>query len=103
MRDKLSSILQNIEFISLTSDYWTASATESFLAVTVYFIYQNELKTVVLGTRKIECSHTAVNLAESIENVLKSYDIPKEKIVCMTTDNAANMKSVCTVGIPHLG
>ena len=68
VRGKLLLDLKTATAVALTQDRWTSCATESFLAVTAHFIDpQWNLKAAVLQTKKVEGSHTAENIAQSLE------------------------------------
>lgn len=72
IKDKLKGILQEVEFLSLTTDCWTFQAIDCFLTVIYRFIYQNELKATVFDTCQVKYAHTAINLAKEIEHVLRN-------------------------------
>ncbi|XP_069107962.1 E3 SUMO-protein ligase ZBED1-like [Argopecten irradians] len=88
IEQKLSMEIRNCEGVAITHDSWTSLATESFNTTTVHFIDNNwELQSAVLGTIKVEGSHTAENIAASLTEVKTKWALP----VCIaTTDNAAN-------------
>ncbi|XP_016967067.2 zinc finger BED domain-containing protein 4-like [Drosophila biarmipes] len=50
---KLSLILQEVSDVSITIKMWTSSANASFLTVTGHFVYDFELKTASLATKKL--------------------------------------------------
>jgi len=64
---KLQEILEQIEYVSLTTDLWSSLAGEGYITITCHFILDGDLKTVVLETVQIEGSHTA----ELIEKHIK--------------------------------
>ncbi|XP_056116949.1 E3 SUMO-protein ligase ZBED1-like [Rhinichthys klamathensis goyatoka] len=77
--------------IALTTDGWTSLATEAYVTVTAHFINDvRELKDVILKTAEAQKSHTAENVAECISNILGEYNVSRESVLSITTDNAAN-------------
>ncbi len=103
MKDKLIGILKGIH-VSLTTDTWTSSAVESFLSLTCHFVFNGELKWVLLGASQVDGSHSASNLKCIIEKILMDFGIEKKQIVCLTTDNATVMECVGReLGVQWLG
>jgi zinc finger BED domain-containing protein 1 (E3 SUMO-protein ligase ZBED1) len=64
---KLQEILNQTEYVSLTTDLWSSLAGEGYITITCHFILHEDIKTVVLETVQIEGSHTA----ELIEKHIK--------------------------------
>lgn len=76
--------------------------TDSFLTITVHFLNNIKLKTFVLCTKKLESSHTGLYLCEIITEELNKWNI-YEKVIAITTDGGANIKSaVRLMNLPHL-
>ncbi|CAH1106827.1 unnamed protein product [Psylliodes chrysocephalus] len=77
---------------------WTSLATESYLTVTSHYIdYAWCLKSAVLSTKPLnEISHTAENLSKALNEIFIEWQIDN-KIVCIVTDNAANMIKTCSL------
>lgn len=104
MKDKLLMILNSVQYVSLTSDCWSSKAVQSYLTVTCNFVYNGELKNVVLDTLQVDHSHTVENLSRSVEAILNNFNIPNDKVVCLTTDNATNALGVAkTLGFSQIG
>lgn len=54
VRGKILQELASAEFVSITTDFWTSIATESYLGVTVHFVTPDwNLKTRVLQTQQV--------------------------------------------------
>jgi hypothetical protein len=65
---KLKAILEQVKYVSLTTDLWTSSYSNlSYLTVTVHFLYQNKLLSTVLETKHCQGSHTAENITTCIQ------------------------------------
>ncbi|XP_037629812.1 E3 SUMO-protein ligase ZBED1-like [Sebastes umbrosus] len=77
--------------LALTTDGWTSLATHAYVTVTAHCISDSwELDNYVLCTKELRGSHTAVHVAESISSTLEEFDISREAVVAVATDNALN-------------
>jgi hypothetical protein len=98
VREKLSSMLSEVEYISITADTWTSLATESYLTVTVHYVSQEwELKSHVLGTLLLEERHTGEHLSTWIVEMLSKFGVSPSKVVAVVHDNASNMVSAINI------
>ncbi|XP_062127003.1 E3 SUMO-protein ligase ZBED1-like [Drosophila sulfurigaster albostrigata] len=93
---KLSAILVNVSNIAVTCDLWTSSANASFLTVTGHFVYNYELKTASLATKKLlsTTNYCSQNIADTLRDIFIEWNI-LEKTVCIVTDNASSMLKAC--------
>nr|CAH7748444.1 unnamed protein product [Callosobruchus chinensis] len=83
--------LQNVEYVSITTDGWTSLNNESFYAITCHFIDDNcKLQSRLLSSFKFSGQHTSENITQQIQSILSQWEI-QNKIVACITDNAANM------------
>ena len=104
IREELSAT----EYISLTADFWTSAAMESYLGVTCHFVTPSwELKNYVLQTRSVPESHTAVNVASNLQAVVMEWDL-STKLQGISTDNGRNIvnavkENLCWKHIPCFG
>lgn len=96
LRDNhLPALYEDIKILSITCDLWTSRANDSYLTVTAHFFDKEfTYRNAVLSTVHIPQAHTAENLATSLNQVFIHWDI-KNKIVCVVTDNAANIVKAC--------
>ncbi|CAK6949708.1 zinc finger BED domain-containing protein 1-like [Scomber scombrus] len=77
--------------LALTTDGWTSIATEAYVTVTAHFINEDwELKDIILKTAEAQKTHTAENVAVCITNILGEYNVSRQSVLSITTDNAAN-------------
>lgn len=90
---KLKCELNSIKYLAITCDSWTSIATESYLTVTCHYIKDFVLKSAVLSTKPLggEANHTSENIAQNLRDIFNEWEIDS-KIVCIVTDNAANIK-----------
>lgn len=100
----IKSIISNIQFFSMTTDSWTSSDMEAYLAVTLHFIDEHfQMHSVTLTCKQVQINQTAANLKTVILETLEKWDIRLETIVCCTTDCGANIvAAVKLLDIPHL-
>lgn len=89
----IRNIIENINYISLTTDGWTSTAIDSYLTFTAHYFDDNwKLYSVTLSIEEIQESHTAENLKDSIMNVIESWNL-NNKITGISHDNAANISN----------
>ncbi|XP_050316049.1 E3 SUMO-protein ligase ZBED1-like [Anthonomus grandis grandis] len=97
MYQKVKAELEKIEYVAITCDSWTSTATESYLTVTCHYINTYyELKTAILSTKPLTggINHTAENIAQTLTEIFEKWNI-ENKVMCIVTDNAANMIKSC--------
>ena len=106
MNKKIGNIVENCEYLSLTSDIWTSNYTQdSFMALTGHFI-DSEFKrsTAVLKVQNFPDSHTGENICTMLNKIISDYSIDRSKIFLVVTDNASNMHlGVVNAGLQHIG
>lgn len=80
--------------VCLTVDNWTSPFQDDFIGVTAHWIddYWRQ-KELVIGFEPLNGSHTAENLASALVDILDRFHLG-EKLLSITTDNAANMKKM---------
>jgi hypothetical protein len=89
--DEVKSLLSYACCVCLTSDIWSGIAMEDYLSVVVHFVITNwELEKRIIGFWLIDCSHSGVNIAETISLVPAEYDLTS-KVLSVTLDNALAM------------
>jgi hAT family C-terminal dimerisation region len=95
MKQKITERLNLARRINISSDIWTKPGmTGSYLGVMATIYDQSEKKklNLALSVKKFkEVRHTAENIYEEMLLVLKSYNIPSNKIWKMVTDSGSNM------------
>lgn len=82
--------VQLAEAVSLTTDGWTSVTNESYISVTAHYFYQNKLESSLLDCYKYTESHTASNLCDELQRIVRDWQITN-KIVAVVSDNAANI------------
>ena len=65
---------------------------EPYLGITAHYISKHwTLEKVLVHSGPVTGKHTAVLIAEKLDNVITSLDLIPEMFTTMTTDNAVNM------------
>ncbi|KAF0755105.1 zinc finger BED domain-containing protein 4-like [Aphis craccivora] len=78
----------------LTTDCWTSRNNIAFISITFHFIDTNfVLRSVLLGCYEFSESHTGLNLSNTIQETLDKWNMDKNKIILVVSDNANNIKS----------
>nr|XP_012232187.1 PREDICTED: zinc finger BED domain-containing protein RICESLEEPER 2-like [Linepithema humile] len=86
-----NTVLQEAENVCITTDCWTSSITESYIAITGHYITkQFDFKSILLKCSNITGSHTANNLATEIRNVITEWNL-QDKVNFAVSDNARNI------------
>lgn len=80
--------------VTLGIDIWSKKGlTASFLAVSAcYFdIQQNKAEHILLNLKQLTHPHTALSIAAHVSECLDEWEIPKDKVLTVITDNGSNM------------
>ncbi|XP_012218110.1 zinc finger BED domain-containing protein 4-like [Linepithema humile] len=78
---------------AITCDIWTDCKMQSYLGVTDHYLTPTfSLNHITLGTIPLASNHTGDLIEEKLREVLSMFDIDLEKVVCVTSDSAGNMK-----------
>lgn len=93
IKHKIQIVLNETNYVAMTSGIWTSMNTESFLTVNVNTYDKDfKLKTFILTTEKPEKSHTAQYIYEVLLKVFEEWNI-YNKIVAIVTDSRTNIKA----------
>lgn len=99
----LKHLLNKSDSYSMTADTWTSRANQNYLTVTIHLLNDWMITSYILATKHIDEAHTAVNLSNSIREILNewlpcnsSYHTVKiegslQDLPTLTTDNASNI------------
>ncbi|KAG8226166.1 hypothetical protein J437_LFUL007403 [Ladona fulva] len=101
--EALKMHLSRAESITLTTDGWTSTAKEAYLAITAHFISEKwETFSALLDCFRLDGRHTAEKLSSEIKRISNYWEI-EDKIYAVVTDNAPNITSAVRVtGWAHL-
>ncbi|XP_072143722.1 zinc finger BED domain-containing protein 4-like [Dermacentor andersoni] len=95
VRQKLRKALeQGTSTLAFTRDIWTSRINESFLSPTCHFLtVKFEMKNFTFNTRHMLESHTAVNIAASLEQLCTDWEMPIDCVKYIGTDNGRNIRA----------
>ena len=98
--------LKDVPVVSFTSDIWSSDVCPmTLLSLTASWVDTDfTLKSAVLQAKPFRGSHTAEAIAATFEDMLKEWNIPKNRVHVVLRDNAKNMvKAMKDLGLPSLG
>lgn len=87
----LTDLMSKVNFICITADIWSSN-NKSYLGMTCHFFDENTYirHSFVMGCRRIKGSHTFINIAHVIVEIIKTFKVNNSKISHIVTDNASN-------------
>ena len=88
LRSKLEGYLHTLDCnFSMTSDIWTSSANDAYLSATAHFITDDwDMRSVILDISPFPVQHTGMNIADALQEILKSYSIASSKFLASVHD-----------------
>lgn len=90
--DGVAKEVATAQYFATTTDLWSSRTMEPYLSLTVHFIDMDfNMKTKCLQTSFFPEDHTGQNIAAGLKQALATWDLEESKLVCITTDNAANV------------
>lgn len=86
------TIMKNVEnrFVAIMLDI-ASKNDRSVIGIIVQYIHEDRIKNQSLGIIALEAAHTAEYITKVLTDCLASYNIPKERVIGITTDNASSM------------
>ena len=92
-KEKVVNGLSHVEYFSATTDCWSSQGMKPYLSYTVHYIDNDwAMQSCCLQTLYLPEDHTASNLAEGLEETIRSWSLDVTKQACITTDSASNIK-----------
>ncbi|XDV32938.1 hypothetical protein PO909_003585 [Leuciscus waleckii] len=92
VKDGIIQDLKDIDHFSVTTDMWSSVNMMPYMSLTIHYLSANwELKSKCLETVFTPESHTSDNLAEALRSSFQEWSLDERKLVCITTDNGANI------------
>ncbi|XP_022182390.1 zinc finger BED domain-containing protein 1-like [Myzus persicae] len=102
----IESIVNNVYFMSFTTDCWTSRSNQPFLALTGHYIDSKfNLGSVCLGCIELSEDHTVENLADTLQLILLDYNlsVSPKNVSAFTTDCGANIiKAIKNLDVQHV-
>ena len=96
--------IEGINRFAITTDIWTSRAHHSYIGTTVNYVgAAYNLQSHMLGTCEFSDAHTAVNIAEELQQILQDWKLPTDCLSAATTDNDWNIAMAMEIlGWPHM-
>jgi tRNA (cytidine32/guanosine34-2'-O)-methyltransferase len=92
-RAEVEKDISTAEYFATTTDLWSSRTMEPYISLTVHYIDADfTMKTKCLQTAFFPDDHTGVNIADGLKQAMAAWDLKEENHVCITTDNASNVK-----------
>ena len=94
LKAKVLARMNQARKVAICVDIWSKKGlTASFLGVTAHFFTPHDHKRnrVTLAVRRLASPHTADHVEATVEDILAEWEVPKEKISAILTDNGSNM------------
>ena len=91
---KVSESLGGATKISICADIWSKPGmTASFLGITAHYLSSNDNQrhTVTLAVCNLPSPHTAERISNTVDNILREWNLPRHHIFRILTDNSSNM------------
>ncbi|MBN3296042.1 ZBED4 protein, partial [Amia calva] len=86
------------EYFATTMDIWSSRTMEPYISLTINYIdFDFNLKTKCLQTAFSPEDHMGQNIAPGLREVLAAFGLKEDKLICITTDNASNIKLAADV------
>ena len=92
VRDKVETELREIKHYATTTDLWSSRNMDPYIGLTIHFIDDEwKLCSKCLQTSYFPDDHTGQLIAQGLRESLESWGLDEELMVCITTDNGANV------------
>ncbi len=92
VKDSIIRELKDVDHFSVTTDMWSSVNMMPYMSLTIHYLSANwELNSKCLETVFMPDSHAIDNLAEALRSTFQEWSLDKRKLVCITTDNGANI------------
>jgi hypothetical protein len=98
----VKQLLEQASCVCLIYAIWSDLAKEDYLSVVFHFVTDDwELEKHIVGMRLIDCSHSGVNIAGRILQVISEYNMIS-KVFSITLDNASAMTELTPHLVPYV-
>ncbi|KAM0875988.1 hypothetical protein ACQ4PT_036457 [Festuca glaucescens] len=89
-KERLKVALQEVDYISLTTDLWTSNQTIAYMCVVAHYIDTNwKMQTHVLAFMELDPPHSGHVIADAVWDCVTDWKI-ENKVISITLDNASN-------------
>lgn len=83
--------LRKVNYVCVCIDIWSSRHMRSYVGITCHTVIDWKAESLMLACKRLRAAHTGDNIYQLYEEVINDFDI-QDKIVCIITDNARNMK-----------
>ena len=93
MREEVTKLIGGAKHIIFTTDIWSSSVnTTCLLSLTAHWIDDAFAKiSAVLHAQPVQEAHTGEHIAAQMENILQNWELARDKVHLVVSDNASNM------------
>ena len=85
-KNDILNLIESAEYISFTSDIWSANNNAAFMSLTAHWIDDDfTQRQAVLRVIPIPERHTGVHMGKLITTALEDFNISKSKVHCVVT------------------
>lgn len=89
---RIAAELDGVLFYSATTDLWSSRVMQPYLSLTLHFINDDwTLRSVCLQKAYFHDEHKGEIIAQGLKDALSSWNLPEDRLTCMTTDSGTNM------------
>lgn len=89
---RIAAELDGVSFYSATTDLRSSRVMQPYLSLTLHFINDDwTLRSVCLQTAYFHDEHQGEIIAQGLKDALSSWNLPEDRLTCMTTDSGTNM------------
>ncbi|XP_072375545.1 uncharacterized protein [Diabrotica undecimpunctata] len=86
--------IQSLTSYTITTDIWTETMqSKSFIGLTLHFVDDLKIDSVVLRVTELCQSHTGKYLREVLTTIMEDWHIMTERVSAIITDRAANINN----------
>lgn len=78
------------QYCCAQADIWSSRRMRGFIGVSLSYIHNHKMETRLVSMKRFMGSHTAENIADVYQNIIKRF-ASQTTVVGIVTDNAANM------------
>lgn len=92
VRDQVETELRELKHYATTTDLWSSRTMDPYISLTIHFIDDEwKLCSKCLQTSYFPDDHMGELIAQGLRECLESWGLDEEQMVCITTDNGANV------------
>ena len=91
-KQKVAKQLEDVGYFASTTDMWSSVSSKPYISYTIHFINKEwKLQSIALSIDFLPVDHTAIVIAEVLEEILQEWNLNSQKQVSLTTDSGADV------------